>query len=190
MLFAVGAVGAFGLSLIAPHTSSRKKPSPDRLTREALVAAQSLTTAYSKVLQQPRDHFWPLSALPADKETMKTALKMNAAFQASQGALDNPLEGGKSTLRDALIIGYASLSDFVPDDLATRVNPYYRFVRTEGERVKSGEQMDGRALGLGLRRLAPSEDDERESQKARDEWTALADEMRAYIDRIAPSKKP
>jgi hypothetical protein len=154
-----------------------------------LEAAQSLTTAYSKLLQTPRDHFWPLSALPADKKTMKAALKMDAAFQISQGELDKPLGGREVTLRDIYISTYARLADFVPDDLATRVNFYWKSMRTELERVNSG-QIDEMTLAQILTKLAPSQDDEREIQKARAEWPVLADEMRAHLDRIAPLKKP
>jgi len=74
--------------------------------RRLMDTAQALTTAYSKVLQTPRDRFWPLSKLPADKEAIKAALKFDAAFQASQGELDKPIGGGKTTLRD-LYIGIA-----------------------------------------------------------------------------------
>lgn len=188
LLFAIGAIGVFGLLLIAPYTTSRKKAPSVGQTRDALAAAQSLTTAYSKILQTSRDHFWPLSSLPADKETMKAALKMDAAFQASQGELDMPVKGEQITtpLRQTYISAYAMLADFVPDDLAARVNPYWKFIKTEGERVTSGEQTDGMALAQGLTKIKPSEDDERECQKARDEWTTLGDEMRAYLDRIAP----
>jgi hypothetical protein len=69
---------------------------------------------------------------------MKTALKMVAAFWAVRGELDEPTGGGETTLRDTYISTYATLADFVPDDLAARVNPFYRFIRTGGARLKAG----------------------------------------------------
>jgi hypothetical protein len=41
-----------------------------------------------------------------------------------------------------------------------------------------------------LLKLEPSENDKRACQEALDELSALADEMRTYLDRIAPVKKP
>ena len=155
-----------------------------------LDAAQSLTTAYSKILQTPCDHFWPLSALPADKATMKMALMMDSAFQASMGDLDKPLEGGKTTLRDTYISTYAMLADFVPDDLAARVNPYWKYIRTQGERMKSSEQSDVTAAAKQLTKLVPSDADKRASEQAHDEFKVLAEDMAAYLDQIAPRKSP
>lgn len=158
--------------------------------RRQVEAAQSLTTAYSKILQTPRDHFWPLSALPASRETMKTALKVDAAYQASQGELDKPIGGGSATLRDGFVISYASLADFVPDDLAARISPYWKFMRMQGGRAREGEPFDEMAVARALTELAPSEEDKQASEKAQGEWATLADEMGAYLDRIAPRKKP
>ena len=155
-----------------------------------LDAAQTLTTAYSKVLQTPRDHFWPLSTLPADKEVMKAALKLDAAFQARLGVLDKLMEGGTATLRDGFISTYAMLADFVSDDLAARVNPYWKYIRTQGERVKSGEQLDAMASAKELTRLVPSEADKRASEQAHDEFKVLAEDMTAYLERIASRNAP
>jgi hypothetical protein len=152
-------------------------------------AAQALTTAYSKVLQTPRDHFWPLSRLPAgDKEAMKTALKLDAAYQASQGTLDKPTPGGKTMiLRDTYIMTYAMLANFVADDLADRVNPYWRLMKTSAQRMKAGEQVDWLAE---VTKLAPSEEDAEATARAHEEMQTLADEMTAFLDRIAPRKEP
>ena len=166
---------------------NRRAPAGDDLQR-ALVKAQALTTAYSQILQTPRDHFWPLSKLPADKETMKAALKMAAAYWATKGELDKSVEGEKMTLRDAYVSTYAMLADFVPDDLAARVNPLYRFIRTTGERLKAGEQMDMKAHAEQLAKVEPSEDDQRASARALGEFQILAAEMTAYLDRMAPRK--
>jgi hypothetical protein len=159
--------------------------------RRALGAARTLTIAYGKILQTPRDRLRPLSALPVDKETMKLALKTDAEFQASQGELDKPLtlEGiGKMTLRDAYISTYAQLADFVPDDLAARVNPYWRFMATEGQRIKAGEQVDRMTQARELTKRAPSEADQQAIERAEDEFRVLVDEMTAYLDRIAPRR--
>jgi hypothetical protein len=194
VLFAVGAMGAIGLALMAPHTSARRRTLSrdsfgDEQLRRQIDAAQSLTTAYSRILQAPRGHFWPLSTLNVDKKTIKVALKADAAYQASQGTLDGPVEGGTTTLRDGYIFSYATLADFVQDDVAARVNRYHEFIKSQGDRVRSGEPIDAMASAEALAKLAPSKDDERASQQARDEWVALADEMTAYLDKIAPRQK-
>jgi hypothetical protein len=173
------------LGVYSAARSSRKE------FRKALAAAQSLTTEYIRVVQTPRAHFRPLSALSADKEDMKAALMLDAAYQASQGVLDTPIkEGSTGTLRDALITTYAMLADFVPDDLAERVNRYREMFRIAGEKVKSGEQIDGRALAEATSKFRPSEEDEKATQKAHDEYKALAAEMAAYLNRIAPRDTP
>jgi hypothetical protein len=195
ILAVAGVVAIVALALVVwsarSRTMGRESRDVDRSTRQ-LQAAQALTMAYRKVLQTPRDHFWPLSALPADKETLKVALRMDAAFQASRGVIDEPVQNGnaKVSLRETYISTYAMLADFVPDDLAARVNPYWSFIKAEGKKVESGEPMDATAAAHALMKLAPSEDDRRASQSALDESGRLSHEMRAYLDRIAPRKAP
>lgn len=116
---------------------------------------------------------------------MKTALKADAAYQVSHGALDKPVAGGSATLRDGFVISYSSLADFVPDDLAARINPYWKFIMMQGERAREGEPFDEMAVARALTELAPSEEDKQSTLQAQDEWATLADEMGAYLDRIA-----
>jgi hypothetical protein len=84
----------------------------------------------------------------------------------------------------ALTSTYASLADFVPDDLAARIDPFWKFIRS------GGEGLDEVALVKGLTKLAPSEEDTQASEKGQAEWYTLGEEMRAYLDRIAPRKEP
>ena len=51
-------------------------------------------------------------------------------------------------------------------------------------------RFDELAVVIALTELAPSEEDRQSSENAQDEWATLADEMGAYLDRIAPRKKP
>jgi hypothetical protein len=89
-------------------------------------------------------------------------------------------ETGSGT-RDTYISTYAQLADFVPDDLATRVNPYWRFLATEGQRIKAGEKVDRMTQARELTRLAPSEADQEAIERVEDEFRVLADEMTAYL---------
>jgi hypothetical protein len=128
-----------------------------------------------------------VSALPADKETLKAALKLDAAYQASQGELAKPLKGSKATLRDSFIGAYANLADFVPDDLAERVNPYWAFIRSEANQADGSTAGDS-AHARAFLSLAPSDADNDATERAHEEYTALAAEMTAYLDRIAPRR--
>jgi hypothetical protein len=60
----------------------------------------------------------------------------------------------------------------------------------KSNRSVEGVPFDEMAVVRALTELAPSEEDRQSSEKAQDEWATLADEMGAYLDRIAPRKKP
>jgi hypothetical protein len=192
-LFGIAAVGIVGMVITAPHTRWRARPKLEsgeaEQLRRRVIAAQSLVSVYSKVLQTPRAqaHFWPVSALPADRETLKAALKLDAAYQASQGELDKPLKGSKVSLRDSFIGAYANLADFVPDDLAERVNPYWAFLRSEANQAEASKA-GASAHAHAFLSLAPSDADNDATERAHEEYTALAAEMTAYLDRIAPRR--
>jgi hypothetical protein len=62
-LFGIAAVGGLGVAIAAPHSRWRGRPKSESGEAEQLsrhvMAAQSLVSVYSKVLQTPRAHFWP-----------------------------------------------------------------------------------------------------------------------------------
>jgi hypothetical protein len=57
----------------------------------------------------------------------------------------------------------------VPDDLAARVNPYWRFLMTQGERIHDGEYIDAMESAKTIRKLAPSEEDKQALQNAEEQ---------------------
>ena len=163
---------AFGREFEAKSRQIQARETADTVAR--LAKLDAIASAYAALLEEG-DHLIPASRLPAPVSEIKEAIQARALSALLAGKLDEVY--GRMSYREACTSSYSMLACVAPDDVAQRVNRFYRFIR-EHSAVPTDTE---RALADAVLEHAPLPSDREFDAATVAEMGRLIDEFREYL---------